>query len=73
MEWIAFDDEKPKNTGLYLTTCRIHEEVVDEYWVEILRWQEEDGVYFWEHPDTDQKKTVIAWMPKPKPYRKEVA
>ena len=72
--WTDFDEWRPLNTGIYVTTCRIHEEVEDEHWVEMLRWQEEDGVYFWQDLHTKQRKTVIAWMPKPKAYvKKEVA
>ena len=71
--WIDFESEQPKHTGIYITTCRIHEDVVDEHWVEMLRYQEVECVCFWEDLHTKQRKTVIAWMQKPKAYFKEVA
>lgn len=67
-DWIDCELSEPEHTGIYITTCRIHEDVEDEHWVEMLRWQEDDGVYFWQDPHTKQRKTVIAWMPKPKPF-----
>lgn len=77
-DWIDCELTEPEHTGIYITTCRIHEDVEGEHWVEMLRWQEEDGVYFWQDlnwkdPRAGRKRTVIAWMQKPKPYFKEVA
>ncbi len=70
MEWINIEEKQPEHVGIYLTTCRIHEQVEDEHWVEMLRWQEEDGIFFWQDLNTGKPKTAIAWMQKPKAYDK---
>lgn len=54
-KWIPISKEVPKENGEYITST-MHGEVYCDYW---------DGDRF------DRTETVIAWMPKPLPYRAE--
>lgn len=53
--WIPLSKRPPEDTGYYLTTT-IYGEVYCDYW---------DGVCF------NRTEEVIAWMPKPEPYKAE--
>lgn len=52
-DWIPCSDELPKEKGEYLTTTK-NEEVYCDYW---------NGENF------DRTEYIIAWMPKPQPYK----
>jgi len=52
-EWIPISKEVPEENGYYLTTTMFNQ-VYCDYW---------NGVAF------DRSETVIAWMPKPAPYK----
>jgi hypothetical protein len=52
-KWIPISKEAPEEDGYYLTTTMFNQ-VYCDYW---------NGVAF------DRSETVIAWMPKPAPYK----
>jgi len=52
-KWIPISKEVPEENGYYLTTTMFNQ-VYCDYW---------NGVAF------DRSETVIAWMPKPAPYK----
>lgn len=52
-EWIPISKETPEENGYYLTTTMFNQ-VYCDYW---------NGVAF------ERSETVIAWMPKPAPYK----
>lgn len=54
-KWIPISKEVPEESGYYLTTTMFNQ-VYCDYW---------NGVAF------DRDETVIAWMPKPAPYKSQ--
>ena len=54
-KWIPISKETPKKEGEYLTTTMYNEVYCD----------------FWNGDRFIRSETVIAWMPKPKPYKVE--
>lgn len=52
-KWIPISKETPKKEGEYLTTTMYNEVYCD----------------FWNGDRFIRSETVIAWMPKPKPYK----
>lgn len=54
-KWIPISKEVPEENGYYLTTTMFNQ-VYCDYW---------NGVAF------DRSETVIAWMPKPAPYKSQ--
>lgn len=63
-EWILCSERLPEESGDYLVTVAHHS---GELWVEVDQFNKEDSdsPYQWWHFD----EKVIAWMPRPEPYK----
>lgn len=55
-KWIPVSERLPEENGYYLTTTMHHEVYCD----------------YWEEERFNRTEAVIAWMPKPEPYKAEM-
>ncbi len=61
-QWIPCSERPPEESGDYLVTVAHHS---GELWVEVDQFDNENGSW-WHYIDD-----VIAWMPRPKPYKRK--
>lgn len=71
-----WNTERPKESGYYLATWKYGRNSlrVSEFWFDGTLWWSGreyvgDGTY--SEPQRWMDNLVVAWMPKPKPYRKK--
>lgn len=69
-EWIPVEERLPEENGYYIVTapsCINEEMTTMELYFDDGKWliNEGDEIFYYE-------KSIIAWMPLPKPYEKEV-
>ena len=61
-QWIPCSERPPEESGDYLVTVAHHS---GESWIEIDQFDNINGSW-WHYMDD-----VIAWMPRPKPYKRK--